>query len=485
MGAHREPRAPAEQGTRSPDPDVSTAFVLGWELASILRSDAFGEGEGVDAETRLLRFDSLSPQMRAKLTVALIESNVHRLGPRLSSVKHIESDRIDELRLALAKDEAALRAAIKDLHLEALFALAAADSKLGRAYAVGYELADICFEPRDRCSLESAFGIQVVPVKDRLADLASSFPPHSSRAVVLSLRAWELWTAEPKLGEKELSWDKDGAGVRAALHRQGALWRDLLAGDKNGRDMLDTGHYVKAASSLVATMGATLKRFARPIVWPLLGLSLLFIAGIALLATGSKLAGAILTAIGALGITGASIRARLGSIAGDLQSQLWGAELDVAIAQAVLTGPADWGAEIKNVPASGAAPKVAVNMETLCDLRKCIGTKSPKEIGGLLAPDAEFVLPGGSTKRGAEEVADWLCEEPQSSQIASEPARVDAVAPGILVSRGSKGGAVWRVREGKVRWREGFDDGESALKRALALGPQRLARETRPSLQQG
>jgi hypothetical protein len=77
--------------------------------------------------------------------------------------------------------------------------------------------------------------------------------------------------------------------------------------------------------------------------------------------------GAIAAAAGVLGITGAGIRARLGGVATRLQSRLWGAELDFAIADAILTGPEGWGASVKDVavPASGAAPRVAANPEVL------------------------------------------------------------------------------------------------------------------------
>ncbi len=456
--------------------------MLGWELAALLRAAPFSGSAVTEVDGRLLRVDSLSPEMRARLAVNLVEANLQKLRGRFSSVRDVRAGCTEELRKAVGIDEERLRRAIADLHLEALFALTAADSTLGRAYSLGYELADICLEPSDQCSFENAFGTQAVPVRDRLADLASSFPPHSSRAVVLSLRAWEVWAAEPEIDGEQLSWGRDGAGVRAALRRQGMLWRDLLSDDKHGQDMLDTGHYVHAATSLVATMAKTLRHFARPFLLPLLGLVILFIAGLVLLATGSKAVGALLAAAGALGITGAGIRARLGDVAGELQSQLWGAELDVAIAEAILIGPIGWDAKVENLPARGAQPKVAQNAQTLCDLRKQIRLKSRKAIEALLAPDVEFVLPDGQSWRGSKDVAKWLCETSQAQRIAEEPDGVRAVTAGILVSRLGNGAAVWRVREGKIRWREGFDDAEKALERAESLGPLPLARQAQAGI---
>jgi hypothetical protein len=463
------------------DPDVSTAFVLGWELASILRHAPFEERTIEYRSARLLRLDALSPLMQAKLGVNLVESNLQKLDGRLTRTKRIDSGRVPALRLALERRQVVLEGVVDALHTEALFALASADSKLGRAYALGHELADICLEPSDLRSFENAFGNQAVPVKDRLADLASSFPPHASRAVVLSLRAWEEWAAEPKLSGKQLNWGRDGAGVKAALRRQGMLWRDLLAGDKCGQDMLDTSHYIQAASSLIASMVSTLWRFARPLWAPLLGLLALVLGGLGLVfLVGAKIVGSILAILGAVGFTSAGIRARLGDVAGQLQSQLWGAELDGAIAKAVLTGPDDWGAKVDDihVPASGAPPKTAENLKTLREFRRRVRSRSARRVSHLLAPEAEFAIPGSDPVQGRKDVASWLVKKDQSKRIGAEPDKVVGVAPGVLVSSLDGRAAVWRVREGKVRWRQGFSSWEKALDAAHSLGSRPLESDT-------
>lgn len=445
-----------------------------------MRNVPFDEPPIETGPTRLLRLDALSSSMRARLAVELVDSNLQKLDRRLANSKRIDSCRIPALRLAVQQRQGALEKAINELHLEALFALASADAKLSRAYALGYELADICLEPSDRRSFEDAFGTQAVAAKDRLADLASSFPPHASRAVVLSLRAWEEWAAEPKLDGKQLNWRRDGAGVKSALRRQGVLWRDLLAGDKQGQDMLDTSHYIQAASSLVASMVSTIWGFMRPLRVPLLLLLACVVGGLALFFSGgAKILGSILAALGAIGITSAGIRARLGDVTGHLQSQLWGAELDRAIAEAVLTGPDDWDAKVEDihVPASGAPPKTAANLETLREFRDGVRSGSKKRVVQLLAPEAEFVLPGGEPVQGRQSVAEWLLKPPQATRIGTEPDSVVGVKPGVLVSSLDGGAAVWRVREGKVRWRKGFASLAEALMEARSLGSPPLSGE--------
>jgi hypothetical protein len=479
-----------------PDADASTAFVIGWELASILRNAPYRTANGKDASAHLLRLDALSPLMRAELAVDLIESSFGRLGHRLAGGKTVGVDLVKRIRSTLTKEQTVLEAAIKALHLKALFAFAAADAGLGRAYALGYELADVCLVPDDQCSFEDAFGIQVVPIKDRLADLSSSFPPHASRAVVLSLRAWESWSAEPELNGERLSWASDGAGVKEALRRQGVLWRDLLAGDKRGQDMLDTTHYVQAASSMVAIMVPTLWSFAKPIWRPLAVMGGLLLLGALLfifVPGAGKALGTLLALAGVVGITSAGLKARLGEVTGELQSQLWGAELDRAIAEAVLVGPVGWQAKVEDihVPASGAELRVSANLKTLAHFRGLVEAKSKRtirdplakkersEIRDLLAPDVKFVLADGEVVEGVKAVARWL-REPQSDSVGSEPKQVDAVAPGILVSYRGNGAAVWRVREGKVRWRQAFNDPKEALDMARSLGPRRLEENGQP-----
>jgi hypothetical protein len=106
------------------------------------------------------------------------------------------------------------------------------------------------------------------------------------------------------------------------------VWRALLSGEKEGTDMLDAWHYLRAANSLVAEMVSTLWRFVRPLALPLGLLLILLAGGVALLVAaegGEKFVGAIATVVGAVGITGAGIRARLGQATTQLPTFLWGA----------------------------------------------------------------------------------------------------------------------------------------------------------------
>jgi hypothetical protein len=461
--------APAEAPpAASFDPSVSTAFSVGWGIASLYREASLDTERRDDGSDDLPGPGALSGFARTELTVDLIEAGIRKLRDQLGP-SAVDEKAAKELRGALrarAKDLGALRQRIEKLHLVLLFALTAADFRLGKAFALGQALADTCLLPEDRGSFDRAFGPRIVSVKNWLADLASVLPPHASRAVALSLRTWESWAIEPTLDGEPLDWSKQGAGVRAALRRQGELWRALLAGEKSAPDMLDTKHYLRAASALVAATSSSVWSFLRPLAIPLAVAILLLGGGVALLlltGTAGQVVGAIAAAAGAAGITGAGLRARLGTAASYLENRLWGAELDLAIAEAVLIGPTGWGASVGQVaqPAAGAPPRVATNIEKLGEFRDAVRGKREQGLAELLAPEAEFIVEGRA-RRGRGAVVEWLLSAPESTRIASEPQRVVAARPGYLVTYLEPGADVWLLQEGRIRRWQSFADRDEA-----------------------
>lgn len=407
----------------------------------------------------------------------LLESNLGKLTGRLPSGQRAFDCRMIGLRRAIKESAASSpEKEIKALHAEFLIGLLSAGPKLGHAYALGHELAEITLWPKSGDDFDDAFGTRAITIKDRLADLTSSFPAHASRAVVLSLRAWEKWAAEPELDGKELKWRKAGEAVTTALKRQGVLWRDLLTGDKRGQDMLDTEHYLRAASSLFARMFRTVLSFARKIWWLLAIFVVLLLGGIALiLFADAKFLGSILAVLGALGITGGSVQARLKGVADELQTELWGAEMDRGIADAVLIGPSGWGIKIADidVPASGAELVAATNITKLHEFARAVNKGSPRRIKKLLSADAEFAPgPRAKTLKGEEQILSWLSNDLNTDQITTEPEKIEVLRQGILVSDdGKRGGAVWRIREGKIRRWKSFPTFKQAKADANKLVP--------------
>jgi hypothetical protein len=404
-----------------------------------------------------------------------IKGGLHKLAIHLEAAGFdpIPTDALEEA-LQRASGQPDLRRVLAEFDGGVSSALTAADGRLGKAHDVGRALAETCLEPEDQNSFDSAFGPRIVDIKAWLADLASCFPDHASRAVVLSLRTWEAWAADPQLDEKPLDWPRQGAAVRAALRRQGEVWRALLSGEKEGKDMLDAWHYVRAANSLVAEMVSTLWRFVQPLALPLGLLLLLLAGGVALLVTqegSEKVVGAIATVVGAVGITGAGIRARLGQATTQLQTFLWGAELDFAVADAVLIGPDGWKAGLADVPAIGPVPKADSNLETLTEFRGALrddkSRQRRKKIASLLATEAEFIDASGERRQGRAKIVSWLLKDREAAtRITATPQSVVAGRPGWLVaSFDDRADACW-LREGKIRHWEIFPDIDSARERA-------------------
>jgi hypothetical protein len=455
-------------------PSACTAFAIGWQVGS-LRSDTSlfdaapaqaGPGSGLTA---------LQPLDEVRRSMDRIKGGLHKLTIHLEAAGFdpIPTDALEEaLKRAFGQPD--LRRVLTEFDGGVSSALTAADGRLGMAHDIGRALAETCLEPEDQQSFDRAFGPRIVDIKAWLADLASSFPDHASRAVVLSLRTWEAWAADPRLDDEPLDWPRHGAAVRAALRRQGDVWRALLSGEKEGTDMLDAWHYVRAANGLVVEMVSTLWRFVRPLALPLGFLLLLLAGGVALLVTQepvAKIVGAIATVVGAVGITGAGIRARLGQVTAQLQTFLWGAELDFAVADAILIGPEGWKAELAHVPAIGPVPKAASNLETLREFRGALRDDKSKQrrrrLASLLATEAEFIDASGKQRQGPAKITGWLLRDREAmTRIAAKPQSVVAGRPGWLVADfGDRADACW-VREGQIRHWQVFADIDSAREKA-------------------
>lgn len=415
---------------------------------------------------------SLSPLERTHVLVDELGAGAHKLGPKCAAAG-IALAKMDTVREALGRTGGTvetLRELIAGVHVELQRSLVAADFRLGKAYRLGRELADTALWVESADDFDSAFGARTVALKDSLADLASSFPTHASRAVVLSLRAWEAWAADPQLDGEALEWSTQGSGVRSALRRQAELWRALLSSEKRGRDMLALGDYLHATNRLAAAAVSTAWRVLRPVWWLILVLIGLLGGGIALLAvsdTFGKILGAFIAVAGALGVTGAGARARLGRAAQPLQASLLGAELDLAIGRAITIGPEGWGIAVaeEEVAPTGGAPRAAAHVALIAEFREAVERGNAKRIKRLLATKALFRAE--DSVRGRDEVADWLVSDPTAAaRVAASPKVLLAGRPGFFVAYQDKGADIWRVREGHVKLWQQFGDHNSARRAA-------------------
>jgi hypothetical protein len=414
----------------------------------------------------------------------MVESGLMKLETGLINSQGLHSHRTRSMRQCIKREAyETLRARAKKLHGDALLTLMASDSRLGRAYALGHELSEISLDCKSEEDLTAAFSAKVVTAKDHLADLASSFPSHAGRAVLLSLQTWETWAASPMLDGDDLDWKKDGAGVTVALARQGELWRDLLTGDKVGQDMLDMHHYAQAVKSMLTKAIRDARRSLAPLLFVLILPTFIVIAGIVIILRGnSQTLGAVVAAGGAI-LGGASFRARVGVLSTHLQDHLWGAALDEAIGEAVLVGPEKWGQTVASVPASGAPPKASANLERLTEFQRAVARGSVRKLEKLIAPGATFMPCDDPLGQPVEDVATWLLGLPAINRIARTPDETKSPWPSVLVSHRTKdekdGIDVWWIQEGKIRfWRE-FTKKDDADEIAFLLAKGDLKRARR------
>jgi hypothetical protein len=303
-------------------------------------------------------------QIRAKVT--LLEPDIAKQGVPASCLETL----YDKLDQATGAVEAGTLGAdtVDGLCTSISDVLMAASIRMGRALDLGFDLANTCRTRQETApdAAESAFldlfGPRVVKVQEALADLATSLPEHAARGVMLSLAEWQVWAGRLTLNKAPVSWPDPA--VTDALQRQGEVWRSVLAGEKLGQDMLSADDYFGAMRELVK--GQFLKR---PWIWiaVLVSVALIIVGAIFVLgntAAATKVVGGVVPLLGVAGISAATVKSFAGNIARELERQVWGAELDFAIADALTVPPGEWRVKLRKIdtpPPRGIDPHITTN----------------------------------------------------------------------------------------------------------------------------
>jgi hypothetical protein len=289
------------------DPHVTAAFGLGW-----LISDVVAGRSGKPLPVGLPDNDAVGYNAQANMLEAAVKSlGVSDVDP---------STVVNQLRTPAA---ASAQATAWEPKLAA--ALLGADVRYAKAYGVGRKLNNLT---------QSAFPQpftkdDVAGLISSLDSLSSAFAAHASRSVANSLDVWANLKTWP--------------GNETLLSAQGELWRSLLSGEKKGTEMLEPKNYLDAAGQVAAQLRAvalaTLKPFAGLVVLIVVLLAL----GAWLLVEsshgGNTVAG-LLSVLSAVGLTWKGIGGAVGKLAGKLEAPIWGAELDMAIKDAITLVPA-------------------------------------------------------------------------------------------------------------------------------------------------
>jgi len=162
------------------------------------------------------------------------------------------------------RDREATLGAIFALHCQLLEAASTADVRLGKAYGPGRALAETALIPADTREEEDRVGQfrellaagRLVTIKDWLFDLKTVLPDHAAYAVIRSLDVWRAWAERSLL-------EAGSEPARAQIRVQGRVWRELLTGEKAGKDLLNLTHYLVAARTIARRVVVSLWQFKR------------------------------------------------------------------------------------------------------------------------------------------------------------------------------------------------------------------------------
>ncbi len=314
------------------DPNVAIAFALGWQIAELYRPDPPGAAPAAPAaDPPLPGLAAFSVDARTLIGLAQIDVALHRLGDTITKVK-LAVPTTDAARTARAAGDAAFSTALGQLHASLLSTLIAADFKVGKGYELGRTLADLCRGPADVPAVVAAFEpLEIAGLRARLTDLTSALPPHAGHAVRGSIDAWVAWA---KSGSRP-----EPADVVDLLRRQGERWRALLSGEKQATDVLEFDNYLTAGEGLMKHVAALGRKFLLK-AWVGVVIVVALLAGaVAFVVTNPDSTAHVVAGLGgllaAVGLGWKGVGGSLGKALGQLEQPLWGAELDVAVTEAI------------------------------------------------------------------------------------------------------------------------------------------------------
>lgn len=325
---------PIEAVQRGGDPVVVAALALGWEMADLYAAREV-DGPTPELPERLPGIGGLTHRQTVHATLLRIRTLIRQaLGPAVADTITLPSAQI--LGELPEGDQPAWGQALYELHVHISGALRASGDAPLHAYDAGRSLAEVCARPKDLSELiDRLQDGSVLPIQGRLADLATQLPAHSAAAVSATLEQWRRWTAEARARENMTE-------VRAALTRQAELWRALLSGDKDARQMIDPDTVVAASVRHASRLGTLIRGLAGAYL-PALGLAAV---ATLLLVYAILFHNGIATVVGALGAVAATlivlrrvVSLTVGNTIDELREDLWSAELDSAVAQSILRLP--------------------------------------------------------------------------------------------------------------------------------------------------
>jgi hypothetical protein len=277
---------------------------------------------------------------RTELEIAEAEATLDRLA--LGGANAPSTADLNKTFADAAADSEDIKREVYNLHLAILRACNAADRTLGKAYQLGRSIADTCPpEINIEAMADQLNRYRLDELGRSLADLATRLPDHASRAVRISMARWKVAAQEGK--SSAIFSDNDAGTVHRALDRQVQIWRSLLTGEKQAKDMLGADGYAQAVGFAVRDSRRLLTGYIwRFLPYVLLTLTLLGLGvwGLLTYSATSKVIASATAVAGALGISWKGITSTLGRAADEIEKPIWATSIDLVVADAITQSPA-------------------------------------------------------------------------------------------------------------------------------------------------
>ena len=322
---------------------LAAAVALGWRVAE-LYSLVDDPGER-SHDTLLPAHGSLAPADQLELHLRAAAGDAKRAGVTSEPASLTALVELARETAGVDHMHSAFRAKLRRCHIEINKDLWSLSEALGKGYELGNGLSDtygrICRSYRDRDAKPAVVWKRVFDqgrierLKKLLDDLQSRL---DVTAVAVVREQLDTWCAEVRLHVEAADPDKNA--VLPSLRRQTVIWRQLVAGDKHPEAYLETDERAQIRDTM------------RHLVWKryraLLPLLVLVLTAIVLVLpkaaewyragfVRSGVASAVVAAIGALGITQASLVLTVRTRLHEWSDLLWQRAVVSEVARATLT----------------------------------------------------------------------------------------------------------------------------------------------------
>jgi hypothetical protein len=322
--------AAASEPESQPQGWSRAAFLAGWLMAQLYGPALDGGGSSAG---HLPSVSELPEADRVNLSLRELEVALSTCAAGIGYPQDLEAVKKAPLS---GEWQAGFKDSLMSLHRLLIVELTVRDPRLGRAFCLGRSLCDTAWLPADLATFTKQLNpYRVAELDGWLAELPELFGHDAVTAVRGSLRTWSAWAANPFTGRRKLDWARDGESVRLALQRQGAVWRDLLAGERDPASLLTAEAYIGATDIAVRRVGSlgrqVLGRFWYAIVTLLVMAGGLIYLSVAYAAGTAKFWGVFATVVGGSGVLVQGVRQGVANVAQRSEVPLWQAERDDAL----------------------------------------------------------------------------------------------------------------------------------------------------------